>query len=203
VKFIKTLQMFAVAGALSILLAGCGVFRTHTDYQKAAEARPLEIPPDLDAPATAGELIVPSAGSRSGARASSESPPSTGAPTMTPPAVSATLAGNGLHVADTVGSTWQRVGLALERAKLGAVVARDESAHTYVVEVTGSVKRKSGGWLSRVFSGSKNETVTSRLSLKVDADGNGSKVSIEGDASDAAATDSAQRVVDALKERLS
>lgn len=170
----------ALIVALIPLLGGCSLFKSRSEWDKAAEARPLEIPPDLQAPTSRGELVVPQAGR---------------------PATAARAGGatgiDGLNVADTVDSTWQRVGKALDRASdLGSVSARDESAHTYSLTVTTKRTRDEGGFIKRLFTRKKVETVTESVNIGVSADGNGSRVSVSGGAS------AVQRVVALLRERL-
>ena len=198
-------------------LGGCSWFHHRNDYYaKAAEARPLDVPPDLDTPVTSNELIVPSA-SASSATASSTS--------IAPPAAnvaaggsaigsSTTLTGDGLHVADSPEHTWQRVGLALERAQVGTISARDESSRSYTVEVAGlgepAPAAEEHHWYTRVlhpFSGggskTKSQPVSGHLTVRVSEDKSGAKVNVEGDSSDSATATAARRVLEVLRERLS
>jgi uncharacterized lipoprotein len=153
--------------------------------------------------------------------ASTVPPPSAAAPapaaappaavSSVPPAISGvSVAGADLHVADTVQNTWQRVGLALERAQVGSVSARDEAAHTYTLNFSGTVETKPDGethWYSKVlhpFGGdSKTEQIQRQLTVRVADDSGGAKVSVEGDTSDKSTADAARRVVEVLRERLS
>jgi uncharacterized lipoprotein len=71
----STLRPFhpLLVGAIAVALAstsGCGWFRTHNDYARSVENRPLEVPPDLDLPETANSLPMPSA-ARAGGTAQS------------------------------------------------------------------------------------------------------------------------------------
>lgn len=177
----KSAIRIALVVALIPLLGGCSLFKSKSEWDKAAEARPLEIPPDLEAPPSRGELVVPAAGSpRASARAGA-------GPTGI----------DGLNVADTVDSTWQRVGTALERAgDLGNITARDESAHTYSLSVTTKRTRDEGGFLKRLFTRKKVETVTETVNIGVSTDGSGSRVSVSGGSS------AVQRVVAVLRDRL-
>lgn len=176
----KSALRIALLVALIPLLGGCSLFKSKSGWDTAAEARPLEIPPDLEAPPSRGELVVPAAGTpRAAARGSG------------PTGI------DGLNVADTVDSTWQRVGTALERAdNLGTITARDENAHTYSLSVTTKRTRDEGGFLKRLFTRKKIETVTETVNIGVSADGGGSRVSVSGGAS------AVQRVVAVLRERL-
>lgn len=54
----------ALAAALLVAGAsGCSWFSKDTGYQLPAEARPLEVPPDLDRPSAEGAMALPPAGS--------------------------------------------------------------------------------------------------------------------------------------------
>jgi uncharacterized lipoprotein len=211
-------------------IGGCSWFHHKTDYyNKAGEARPLDVPPDLDTPVTSNELIVPSPGASGTATAATSAGGAASAPspggTVAPAMPSGTVAmGEGLHVADSVEHTWQRVGLALERAQVGTISARDPGTHSYVVEVVGLTAAPSAAappppeehhWYSRILhpfggGGSSNASastaapVSGHLTVRVGEDGSGgSRVNVEGNAADTAASDAAKRVLDLLRERLS
>jgi hypothetical protein len=73
-----------------VSLSGCGFLHKHfgrddSAYRKAAQDRPLEIPPDLDTPSSSGALTIPAAGGTSASTAASPSPSSL-APIAQPPA---------------------------------------------------------------------------------------------------------------------
>jgi len=115
-----------------------------------------------------------------------------------------------LHVADTLQNTYARVGLALERAQLGTLSARDDNAHTYTLNFSGAVQTSPEGehhWYTRVlhpFGGDKKtEQVTRQLLVRVAGDGAGAKVSVEGDTSDKLTADAARKVIEVLRDRLS
>ncbi len=204
--------------AAATALGGCTWFH-HSDnyYAKAEEARPLEVPPDLDTPVSSNELVVPAAGtSTSSTTAAATSPPATAAAVGTaPPAASnSVLSGSGLHVADTVAHTWQRVGLALERGQVGNISARDESGYSYNVDVSGLSEAPAPTtehhWYSRIlhpFGGGKDtaasKPVSGHVTVKVSADGDGARVDVEGDPTDSTAAEAAKRVLDTLRARLS
>jgi len=129
-----------------------------------------------------------------------------------PPAISGvSVGGSDLHVADTVDHTWQRVGLALERAQIGTLSARDPAAHTYSLDFSGTVETQPAGehhWYSRILhpfggGGGKTEQVTRTLTVRVSDDAGGARVSVEGDTSDKSTADAARRVVAVLRDRLS
>ena len=205
---------FALPAALAVasVLGGCGFVHNHfghkdAEYRKSAQDRPLEVPPDLDTPSTSGALVVPSAGTAT-ATAPSSSTPLMGAPSTLPPsapmAPGVQLGGDGLHVADSVDSTWARVGLALERSGAATVLSRDEAGRAYAVETTGKTTTKAG-WLKRAVTlghaGNKT-TAKVQLSVRVSADGAGSRVSVEG-ATDDASLDAARSLLAMLRQRLS
>lgn len=197
------------------LLSGCGFLHRHfdrkeVDYKRSVEERPLEVPPDLDRPSSASALIVPAvAGSPSAAAAPASDAPAGAASPMaaTPASVGSSgtaLGGDGLRVADTVDSTWSRVGLALERSGAAKVISRDESGHTYAVQTTGRTTTKPG-WFKRAITFGRAGTKTTsqvQLTVRTSADGSGSKVSVEG-ASDEASRDAADALLESLRQRLS
>ena len=45
-----------------LLLSGCGMFRSHSAWQKARQEAPLEIPPSMDRPSTSDALVIPPPG---------------------------------------------------------------------------------------------------------------------------------------------
>jgi len=202
--------------AAGSLLGGCGFLHKHferkePEYRKSVEEKPLEVPPDLDSPNSSGALVIPPVGSAaSSSAASASSPadaPSAAAPTAVPAetiAAGTTLSGDGLRVADTVESTWSRVGLALERSGAATILGRDEAGRAYSVETTGRTTVQAG-WFKRAITlgraGSKT-TAKVKLTVRVSADGTQSRVSIEG-ATDEASRDAAQSLLATLRERLS
>jgi uncharacterized lipoprotein len=205
--------------ALATVLGGCSLFHHHDNYySKAVESRPLEVPPDLETPAGSNELVVPAAGSAAPAATTTSSasaaaqPAASVPPSSTPPAA-ATQSEAGLHVTDSVEHTWQRVGIALERAQVGTISERDETGHSYTLDVQGlkasTPEPQEHHWYTRIlhpFGGgnkSSGEAVSGRLSVKVIQDGDGSRVDVQGASSDASSSEAARRVLDALRERLS
>ncbi len=219
----STLGWSILALLCASTLGGCSWFHhSNTDYyNKAAESRPLEVPPDLDAPVSSNELVVPAAttpGPATAAPPASTLPPAASVPAAAPSAATnAVLAGDGLHVADSPAHTWQRVGLALERAQVGTISARDESARTYTVEVVGLAAAPAPAptdehhWYTPIlhpFGGGSNSKTSSQapvsghLTVRVSEDKDGARVNVEGDSNDSAAATAARRVLEALRERL-
>jgi uncharacterized lipoprotein len=184
--------LVTVAAAAS--LGACSWFHHRSDYYTGAvETRPLEVPPDLDTPPSANEMVVPQSGS-SAARSSGGA--------TAPPAVSS-LGETDLHVADSVAGTWQRVGMALDRAKLGTVSARDENAHTYSLDFKGTVSTKPEGehhWYSAVLHhlGFGEEDVSAKLTDQVVEDAGGARVSVHGGNNEKPTTEAAHHVAQVL-----
>jgi uncharacterized lipoprotein len=193
------------------LLSGCGWFhRDRVDYYKGTqETRPLEVPPDLDAPSTTKELVVPGSASAGGASASgvSSAPPNASG-------VAASVATD-LHIADTADNAYQRVGLALERAQLGKVASKDDAAHSYAFDFDGAITTKPAvaqehHWYSRILhpfggGGDKAETQNVKASLRVNVseDAGGARVNVVPASGDKSGEAAAQRIVAALRDRLS
>ena len=215
----RDIRALVLAASATCLLGGCRWFHRHAEkqndiYKTSGQERPLEVPPDLDKPNTSGALAIPEAGSAPAATASSggEAPATaapaaaaeSAAPVVTAPATAVTLGGDGLHVADSIDSTWNRVGLALERSGAATILARDEAGRSYDVQTTGQVVSKPG-WFKKVVTlgmAKGKTTVPVRLTLRVTAEGDGSKVSAEG-ATDDASRAAAQALLETLKQRLS
>lgn len=210
-NFMSRTSLAALA-AFAALSSGCGFFHEKADYyNKAPESRPLEVPPDLDTPVSTNELVVPATGTsaaRSASASTAASPAGASAAPTTAPPSNADLSGGDLRVADSVAHTWQRVGLALERAQVGTLSARDENAHTYTLDFNGTVEvPDEHHWYSRVLhpfsgGGTTTKTTTGRITVRVTEDNGGSKVSVEGDSTDKSAADSARHVAQVLRDRL-
>jgi uncharacterized lipoprotein len=204
------------------LLASCGWFDSHfhkenTEYKTSAQERPLEVPPDLDKPNTSGALTIPEQGATTAPVATSDASappapaamaaaPATEAPVTTAPTASAApaiLSGDALHISDTVDSVWNRVGLAMEHSGAATILARDESQRTYDVQTAAQVTEKPGWFKKTITLGMAKGTTTAQahLKLRVTAEGDGSKVSVEG-ATDDASKQAAQALLSTIKQRL-
>lgn len=214
--------MPALLGALllCISLSGCSFFqkRSHSResvYQKSTEARPLEVPPGLDMPSSSTALVIPTPGSApvdatSSGDTAAESPSLLPADTSAPPAAAptglsgVTLSGDGLRVGDTPESTWSRIGLALTRSGAAQIVSSDQSGLSYDIETTGTRTEKAGWFKRAITLGQAGKEVATkvRLTVRVSADGDASKVSIDGDGGEASRS-AADDVLKALRERLS
>jgi len=206
----NTIALLAALVSAS-LLGGCGFMHRHferknDEYKRAVESRPLEVPPDLDTPSSSGALTVPAVSARASSAPVSTAPGAM--PASVPPEVvsapGATISGDGLAVSDTVANTWSRVGLALERSGAATITGRDEAGHAYTVETTGQTTTKAGWFKRAITFGHAGNKTTARvqLTVRVSADGSGSRVSVEG-AGDDASLDAARSLMNSLRERLS
>lgn len=190
----SAIRFVLVAAAAPLALGACSWFKPKSDWDKAADARPLEVPPDLEAPPRSNELAIPGEGGSAAGTATASTP---GAPGEQPRRGRGATGIDGLHVNDTVDGAWKRIGLALERAQVAQVTGKDETGHTYELSATTTREAaEQGGWIKRLFTRKKMETVTERVNIGVSADGEGSRVSVSGDAA------TVQRVVALLRERL-
>jgi uncharacterized lipoprotein len=172
---------------LAALLAGCGMFGKRSEYQRAQQTRPLEVPPELHAPSIQGTMLVPEIGAVRGGE---------GAPAPTRPA----LVGDVLVIQDEPGNAWRRVALALDRAGEVTVIASDEVQRTVEVELV-SVVEPQGGWFSRTFRRSRVERDT--YVLQVLGDGSDrSRVQILDQGGRPASGEAARRIASILRQRL-
>ncbi len=126
--------------ALVAVLAGsvgCSWFRGANPYDLPASERPLEVPPDLDAPRDQAVLRVPAA---STAMASTAAP-------------GAAVAAESFEVADSAEGTFRRLGIALSRIEGVEIVERSQLLGLYTVRFDGAeflLKTEAQGESSRV-----------------------------------------------------
>jgi uncharacterized lipoprotein len=131
-RILSALLIAAVASS-----AGCSWFRGKSGYENSPESRPLEVPPDLDMPASDPAMQVPAVAGVS----------SPGATTPT------AAAGGAFTIADTVEGAWRRVGVALERIDGVSITDRAEVLSVYNVSYDGQaflVKVAADGDASRI-----------------------------------------------------
>ena len=181
--------------ALAVALGGCSMFGVRSDYEQARETRPLEIPPELDAPAQSGTMRVPEVAGAPAAGA----PAAASVPSAIPAGEESSLA-----VADGVAGAWRRVGLAIERSGVAEITARDESAATYTVSgTTTGTKQAEGGFFTRLFSRDEaGDPVAATRVVRVVADGSGSIVRVEDEQGQIVDDELARRLVAAIRARL-
>jgi len=209
VKRILTLA-FAVVASLTVL-SGCSYLRTKFGsksdaYKNSAQTRPLEVPPDLDAPNHSGSLVIPEPGTPSASPvADAGVPVGTAAPSIAPPlGASTTLGGDGLQVSDSLANTWTRVGLALERSGIATIQSRDAEARTYDV-TTAARTTKSAGWFKKAITlgmaGDKTVSAPVNLRVRVGGADGASKVTVEG-ATTASGGNAARDLLETLRQRM-
>lgn len=207
----RTLAIAVSAIVLLPLLGGCQTLRAkfgnkHDAYKTSEQARPLEVPPDLDSPNRSGALVIPDVGTAASTSAVSDSavPDALIVPASAPPVDAQNLAGDGIQVADSLASTWRRVGLAIERSGVATIQSRDEAARTYEINTVGK-KTRSPGFFKKVFTlgMARDKSIESAVALRVRVGGSdgASTVAVEGAAGEAGA-DAAAQVLDVLRQRM-
>ena len=118
-----TSRRLVAAACMGAVLAtsGCSWFRRDSGYEQSPQTRPLEIPPDLDAPVADPAMAIPAVDASAGARAGAGTTPT----------------GTSFVVQDTVASTWRRLGLALDRIEGAVIDDRAELLAVYTVRYQG------------------------------------------------------------------
>ena len=112
---------FAVLAIAVLGVSGCKWFKKgNPDYALSAEARPLEVPPDLNLPNTAGAMKLPPAAGQVSAQAG---------------AVASTT---GFNVASPRDEVFVKIGAALDAIDGVAVANRSQLLGTYDVTYEGS-----------------------------------------------------------------
>jgi uncharacterized lipoprotein len=118
--------LLALLALALVATSGCGWFRGKSIYEQAPESRPLEVPPDLDAPRIDPAMNIPEVAARR-------------------PAQAAPVAGGPFVLGDTPDSAYRRLGFALaridgvevtERAQLLAAYNVRYQGETFLVRVT-------------------------------------------------------------------
>jgi len=129
-----------LAAAL-LATSGCHVFhrpdgsmrflphRHNSDYSKSQENRPLEVPPDLDTPATDPSMQIP--GSRGTASYNGSVPPAAGS-------IAPTSGNPSFLLADSLSGSWDRMGRALERIDGVTITQRTQLLNSYEVQYKGA-----------------------------------------------------------------
>lgn len=138
--------VLAVLVASVFAASGCRWFRKGNPYDQSAETRPLEVPPDLDRPNTAGALGAPASVTRSSmsgtpVQAQAQAP-APGASAQTPAAAPA--AGSGFTMPGTRQEIFDRVGQALAGIPGVTIASKAQLLGAYDVNYEG------GNFLVRV-----------------------------------------------------
>jgi uncharacterized lipoprotein len=186
-SLLVTVPVLVLSG---LLLSGCGMFRSHKAWDTARQEAPLEIPPDLDTPPASDALVIP--------------PPGANNPTAAGARADVGNAGgvvaDGFLVSDSVDDVYRRVGEVLAASELGEVVAHDDAAHSYTLNVAGASAQKRG-FFSRLFhrdgKGGADGKASRQVQVTVGGSGsNASEIRAQGQAAAVA------KVVDTLKAKL-
>jgi uncharacterized lipoprotein len=179
--------------------------RRHGACKTSEQARPLECRRIWFANRS-GALVIPDVGTAASTSTVSDSavPDALIVPASAPPVDAQNLAGNGIQVADSLASTWRRVGLAIERSGVATIQSRDEAARTYEISTVGK-KTRSPGFFKKVFTlgMARDKSIKSAVALRVRVGGSDgeSTVAVEGAAGEAGA-DAAAQVLDVLRQRM-
>lgn len=118
---LRGLVLIAISAAL-LATSGCGLFRSKTGYDLPPEARPLEVPPDLDTPVGDGSMSLPGA------------PPSAAPNTASGQSAQAT---SGFSVSQAPAAVFQRVGEALDQINGVTIGERAALLNLYSVQYQG------------------------------------------------------------------
>lgn len=136
----------ALVGIALVSQSGCAWMRTKfgssPKYQDSVQNQPLEVPPGLDTPSTAGAVVIPGV---------TPNPMTQSVSTVVPSAASA----DGFILTDTLDSSFRRVGVAL--AKIDGVTMGDSAqlSHSHTVTFQGTpmlIRVEASGNGSRVFA---------------------------------------------------
>ncbi len=170
---------------LSMALSGCGLWQKESEFDKSIEERPLEIPPDLDAPRQDQTMSIP------------------GSSTANPQAAQTVNSSASMVLADSRDSAWRRVGVALERAGV-EVEGRDPDTWTYVVGyVDQEAREKRPGIFKRWILRRKGpEDLSGDYDLKLLEDGSGTRIELRDQRGRAARERVSEAILGALRSRL-
>ncbi|HLS84105.1 MAG TPA: hypothetical protein VK016_05510 [Arenimonas sp.] len=128
--------LLAVLALALVAASGCswlrGKFGGENAYRQSQQAQPLEVPPGLDAPSTAGGVTIPDVSANPHANAPAEAPAGGIAPSGVPAVDAFTLE-------DTLPSAWRRIGLALGKIEGVQVDERAQLLNSYSVRYLGQV----------------------------------------------------------------
>ena len=121
----STLVAVPAALLLAASVSGCHWFKKDTGFEKTGEARPLELPPGLDAPDTAGAMLLPDAKPMSVTRSSLGGGASA-------------ASGSGFTVAGDRDAVFAKVGDALAKIQGVTVASKAQLLGAYDVDYGGA-----------------------------------------------------------------
>ena len=132
-KSIPTLRPLLIALTVASLLGstGCAWMKSklnyEANYQASGEARPLEVPPDLDAPTRNEAMAIPSVQAGAG-----------GAPSDAPGGVASFGGVDSFELSDDLPSAYRRLGIALQRIEGVTVTSQAQALSSYEVNYNGT-----------------------------------------------------------------
>lgn len=131
-----------LAGALVVTVfasSGCGWIRSKWGnegaYQESQQNQPLEVPPGLDVPSTAGAVSIPDAPAGATMAAPGEGVPSSVGGSASPVGNVAGI--ESFQIADSVESSWRRIGIALGKIEGAVIGDRAQLLNSYEVTYQG------------------------------------------------------------------
>jgi uncharacterized lipoprotein len=145
---VPSIRFLAVAAlAVAVLGAsGCSWFRKGNDlYAQSPESRPLEVPPDLNLPDTAGAMKLPGDATQSVSRSS-----------MAAPAASAAPDNTGFTVQGERDAVFEKIGEVLASTEGVTIASKAQILGTYDIDYDGSqfllrvTKVQAGAYVSAV-----------------------------------------------------
>jgi len=136
-KTSRPTALFAVPAALLLAasVSGCHWFKKDSGFTQTGDARPLEVPPDLDAPDTAGAMLLPDAKPGSVTRSSLGA---ARAAASTTAATAAAAAANGFTVTGDRDAVFAKVGDALAGIDGLTVASKAQLLGVYDVSYAGA-----------------------------------------------------------------
>lgn len=127
-----------LAGALVVTVfasSGCGWIRSkwgnEAAYQESRQNQPLEVPPGLDVPSTAGAVNVPAANPNAPTAAVSQGVPSASSGQAYVEGIESFL------LADSLASSYRRIGIALGKIEGATIGDRAQLLNSYEVSYQG------------------------------------------------------------------
>ena len=136
--------------------SGCSWIRNkwgnEAEYQASRQNQPLEVPPGLDMPSTAGAINIPAASPNAGNAPVSPGVPSAQSAQAADPAIAGIEA---FTLEDSVASSWRRIGIALGKIEGVTVGERAQLLNSYEVSykgVTVLLRAEAAGEQTRVVA---------------------------------------------------
>lgn len=164
-------------------------------FENARESAPLQVPPDLVLPAANPALQIPAV---SGVPTNiDQAPPMLGGSVAAASGSLPRAANAVLSITDEPANTWRRVGIALQRSGCCKVLADDEAALGYEVELISDAPKP--GFFKRMFGSDQPSTT---MTVRVSAQGADSTVTIVDAGGKLRVDDPAMTVLGVIEARL-